>query len=166
MKNLVLTGMMGCGKTTMAGLLGKVLQRPVVDTDALVEEKAGMTIKELFSHYGEQYMRDVETAVCRELSQKEGLVIACGGGLPLRDENRRCLRENGVVIFLRRDPEETYDTMDTSGRPLAQQGKADFLLRFSQREPVYRSFSHITVRDFSSPEATLEEILNKLEGSL
>lgn len=166
MKNLVLTGMMGSGKSTMAGLLGESLCRPVVDTDDLVEKMAGMTITELFSVYGEPHMRDLETAVCRELSQKENLVIACGGGLPLREENRRCLREKGIVIFLNRNPEEIYDTIDTSGRPLAQQGKGDFLRRFAQRESIYREFSHIEILDFSSPEATRTEILKKLEGFL
>lgn len=166
MKNIVLTGMMGCGKSTIAAMLGKRLNRPVIDTDLLVEQKGGMTIQEMFSRYGETFMRDVETQVCRELARQEGLIIACGGGLPLREENRECLRENALVVFLRRDPGVTYDTMDSSGRPLAQQGKEDFLRRFETREPIYRAFSHITIDDFSSPEATLEEVLRKLEVAL
>lgn len=166
MKNLVLTGMMGCGKTTIAGLLGKRLHRSVVDTDTLVEDKAGMTITELFSLYGEEHMRELETAVCRELSQQDGLVIACGGGLPLRQENQDLLRKNGIVILLNRNPEDIYDTMDISQRPLAQQGKEDFLRRFAQRAPIYQAFSHVVIDDFSSPEATTEEILKKLEGYL
>lgn len=163
MKNIILTGMMGCGKSTLAQMLGETLHRNVVDTDTLVEEKAGMTISQIFAQYGEEHMRELETAVCRELSQQENLIIATGGGLPLRQENRDYLRSTGTVFFLNRDPAQIYDTMDKSGRPLAQQGKAAFLQRFSDREPIYRDFSHIIIQDFSTPQHTLSEILTKLE---
>ena len=66
MKNIILTGMMGSGKSTCARLLGKALNRPVVDTDDLVEKKGGMGISEMFAKYGEGYMRELETAVCRD----------------------------------------------------------------------------------------------------
>ena len=87
MKNIILCGMMGCGKTTCANLLGTKLGRQVVDTDDLVVKKAGMSISELFAAQGEAAMRDLETQVARELSEKQDLVIATGGGLPLREEN-------------------------------------------------------------------------------
>lgn len=163
MKNIILTGMMGCGKSTLAQMLGELLHRRVVDTDALVEEKAGMTISQIFAQYGEEHMRELETAACRELSQQENLIIATGGGLPLRQENRDYLRSTGTVFFLNRDPAQIYDTMDKSGRPLAQQGKTAFLQRFSDREPIYRDFAHIIIQDFSTPQHTLSEILTKLE---
>lgn len=166
MKHIVLCGMMGCGKTTMARLLGQYYGLPAVDTDELVERQAAMTISEIFARQGEDAFRDMETAVCRELSGKENLVIATGGGLPLRAENRALLRENGIVLFLRRDPGSIYDSVDMSGRPLGQQGKEAFLRRFSQREPIYREFSHIVIENFSSPEETLREIVSKLEGQL
>ena len=108
----------------------------------------------------------METQVARELSEKQDLVIATGGGLPLREENRNLLRTTGVVVFLRRDPGEIYDTGDMSGRPLGQQGRDAFLGRFAQREPIYQAFSHIIINDFSSPEATVAEIITKLEGKL
>lgn len=164
MKNIILTGMMGCGKSTLARLLGESLRRPVVDTDELVEQAAGMSISQIFAQHGEGYMRDIETTVCRKLSTEENLIVATGGGLPLRQENRDYLRSTGTVFFLNRNPEEIYDTMDTSGRPLAQQGKAAFLQRFHDREPIYRAFSHIIIQDFSTPENTLAEILAALEA--
>lgn len=166
MKNIILCGMMGCGKTTCANLLGKKLGRQVVDTDDLVVKKAGMSISELFATQGEAAMRDLETQVARELSEQQGLIIATGGGLPLREENRSLLRTTGIVVFLRRDPGEIYDTGDMSGRPLGQQGREAFLNLFAQREPIYQAFSHIVINDFSSPEATVAEILTKLEGQL
>lgn len=162
MKNIILTGMMGCGKSTCGRLLSRRLGLPVIDTDDLVVEKAGMPIGELFAARGEESMRDLETQVCQELSRKEGLIIATGGGLPLREENRTALRSTGTVFFLNRSPEEIYDTMDTSGRPLAQQGRDAFLDRFRQREAIYRAFAHVVVEDFSTPEATVSEILYTL----
>lgn len=166
MKNIILCGMMGCGKTTCANLLGTKLGLQVVDTDALVVEKAGMSISDLFATQGETAMRNLETQVARELSGKRDLIIATGGGLPLREENRNLLRTTGLVVFLRRDPGEIYDTGDMSGRPLGQQGRDAFLARFAQRESIYQAFSHIVINDFSSPEATVAEILAKLEGKL
>lgn len=166
MKHIVLTGMMGCGKSTCARILGKKLHRLVVDTDDLVEQKAGMTIAEIFAQQGEEEMRRIETEVCRELSCQRGLIIATGGGLPLREENRNYLRDNSLVFFLNRAPSEIFDTGDMSRRPLAQQGKEAFLQRFSQREPIYRTFCHYEITDFSSPEATVEAILNITEEQL
>ena len=166
MENIILCGMMGCGKTTCANLLGGKLGRQVVDTDDLVVKKAGMSISELFAAQGETAMRDLETEVARELSRRSDLIIATGGGRPLREENRQLLRDTGIVVFLRRDPGEIYDTADMSDRPLGQQGRDAFLSRFAQREPIYQEFSQIIIHDFSSPEATVAEILTKLEGKL
>lgn len=166
MKNIILTGMMGSGKSTCARLLGNALNRTVIDTDDLVVEKAGMSISEIFEKYGEGYMRDLETQVCRELGRQEDLIIATGGGLPLREENRNALRENGIVVFLARDPGEIYASMDASGRPLAQQGRDAFIERFYQREPVYLAFSHVVVEEFASPAITVKNIMDKLEALL
>ena len=163
MKNIILTGMMGSGKTTIAKLLGETLHRQVIDTDEMVERMESMTISQIFDTFGEEYMRQKETEACKHLSEKRNLIIATGGGLPMRETNRAYLRKNGIVIFLNRDPGTIYDTMDASGRPLAQQGRDAFVRRFADREPVYRAFSHIVVNDFSCPENTMAEILRKLE---
>ena len=166
MKNIILTGMMGNGKTTIAALLGKKLHRQVIDTDDVVVELGGMSIAEMFSVHGEEFMRKLETESCKLLSKKTDLIIATGGGLPMREENRAYLRESGIVVFLNRDPGITYDTMDRTGRPLAQQGREAFVQRFLDREPIYREFSHVVINDFSCPENTVAEILEKLEAEL
>lgn len=163
MKNIVLIGMMGCGKTTLGTMLAQKLGRKLVDTDALIVAREGRSINEIFATDGESYFRERELDVSKELGQVQDLIIACGGGLPMRAACMEALKQNGTVIWLCRDPGETYDTMDNSGRPLAQQGRQDFLDRFAQREPIYRKWADIVIEDFSSPEVTLNKILEALK---
>ena len=163
MKNIVLIGMMSCGKSTIGAMLAEALGRTLVDTDALIVEREGRSISEMFATDGEGYFRDQELGVSEELARERDLVIACGGGLPLRPDCIGSLKYSGTVIWLRRDPGETYDTMDISARPLAQQGRQNFLDRFAQREPIYRACADIVIEDFSSPEITLNKILEALQ---
>ena len=163
MNNIILIGMMGCGKTTVGTMLAQKLNRTLVDTDELIVQREGRSINEMFAADGEGYFRERELEVSRELGQTQDLIIACGGGLPLRSDCITPLKASGTVIWLRRDPGETYDTMDTAARPLAQQGRQDFLDRFAQREPIYRSCADIVIDDFSSPDATLNQILEALK---
>ena len=162
MKNIVLIGMMGCGKSTVGALLAERLGRTFVDTDALIEKWEGRSISEIFAADGEGYFRDQELGVSEELARQQDLVIACGGGLPMRPDCIGSLKYSGTVIWLRRDPGETYDTMETAGRPLAQQGREGFLARFAQREPIYREWAEFVIEDFSSPENTLNAVLEVL----
>lgn len=163
MKNIVLIGMMGCGKSTIGALLAEKLGRKLVDTDELIVEREGRSINEMFAIDGEEYFRARELDISQELGQTQDLVIACGGGLPLRSDCIDALKQNGIVIWLCRDPAETYDTMDTAGRPLAQQGRQDFLDRFTQREPIYHACADHVIVDFSSPDATLNAVLAVLD---
>lgn len=145
-KNIVLIGMMGCGKTTVGRLLSRRLSLPLTDTDALVEERAGCAIRDIFRDYGEGRFRDWECLVSKELSGQSGLVIACGGGLPLQEEAMAFLKRSGTVFWLDRDPGETYDSLDTSGRPLAQAGREEFIHLYHDRAPVYRRWADHLVR--------------------
>jgi len=162
-RNIVLIGMMSCGKSTIGAMLAKKLGWDLVDTDQLIESREGRSISEIFATDGEGYFRDQELGVSEELARGRNLVIACGGGLPMRADCIGSLKYSGTVIWLCRDPGETYDSMDTSGRPLAQQGKQDFLNRFAQREPIYRQWADHVITDFSSPEHTLNAILEVLK---
>ncbi len=163
MKNLYLIGMMGCGKTTCGNLLSRRLERPFLDTDQTLEKETGKSVSQIFAEEGEGYFRDLETDLCRRLAKTRGRIVACGGGLPLREENRKLLRESGRVIFLRRDPGEIFDAVDMDGRPLGQGEKQAFLDRFAQRLPLYEAAAHIIIREFSTPEVTVEAIINALE---
>lgn len=163
MKNIVLIGMMGCGKTTCANLLAQKLGRAAVDTDAIIVERQGRAISDIFAAEGEGYFRDLETAVAEELGQKSDLIIATGGGLPMRAENVAALRENGVIFWLKRDPASTFASESMDGRPLAQEGQEAFVRRFEQRSPLYQAAADHVITDFTSPEITVGEILKCLE---
>ena len=105
-KNIVLTGMMGCGKTTVGRLLSARLGRPLVDTDALIEEREGRSIPQIFAQSGEDWFRRAEQAAAEDVARRTGLIVACGGGLHLRDAAIAPLRASGTVLFLARDPVE------------------------------------------------------------
>ena len=160
--NLILIGMMGCGKSTVGGLLARRLGWELADTDSLIEAREGCSIPALFAQRGEGYFRDCERQVSEELSRRTGLVIACGGGLPLREDCIGPLRESGTIIFLHRPPEEIYDKVSMAGRPLGQQGREAFLARYAQREPVYQACAHHPVEVQATPEETAARILEVL----
>ena len=161
-QNLALIGMMGSGKTTCGRLLAQRLGRPFVDCDQQIEERAGRSIPEFFATRGEAAFRELESRVLQELSAQSGLVIATGGGAVLRPENANALRRGGLVIFLARPAEDIYDSLATQHRPLAQNGRQDFLDTFARRLPLYRAAADLTVTGFASPEATVDEILTGL----
>ena len=163
MKNIILIGMMGCGKTTVGRLRAQALGRELVDTDEAIERREGRSISDIFAQEGEPYFRDLEAALCQELAQRDGLAVACGGGLPLRDACMEGLAPGGVVFWLDRDPGETYDSLDTSGRPLAQAGREAFLRRYEQRAPTYRRWADHIISQAASPEAAARSILQILQ---
>lgn len=162
MKHIVLTGMMGTGKSTVGRRLAQLLGRSFVDTDHLIEEEEGRTIPAIFQQEGEGYFRQREVAVAKALAQKEELVIACGGGLPTVADAIGPLYDGGTVFFLNRDPREIYKTVSMAGRPLGQGGQADFLARFAQRETIYRQWSHYEITGHSTSEQAVTKILEVL----
>lgn len=133
--NIVLIGMPGCGKSTVGYMVSKNKQKAFVDTDTLIAEKAGMEIREIFSKYGEEYFRKMESEVIRELSLKTGLVISTGGGAVVRAENVRELKRNGKLYFLDRPIE---NIIPTKNRPLSDD--IEKLTRlYKERLPIYRA---------------------------
>ncbi len=151
-KNIILIGMMGCGKSTVGALLARRFHLTLADTDALIERREGRSIPEIFASDGEAHFRALELALCRELSGQQGLVIACGGGLPLQEEAIAALKKNGLVFWLDRDPGETYYGLDVSGRPLAQGGREDFLARYSVRSPIYHRWADFIIVKPETPQ--------------
>ena len=152
-QNIVLIGMMGCGKTTVGHLLSQRFRRPLTDTDALIEARQACSISDIFAQRGEAHFRALELALCQELGNQQNLIIACGGGLPLQDGAITALKQNGLVFWLDRDPGETYDALDISGRPLAQAGREAFIQRYHDRAPVYRRWADRVIPCAGGPQA-------------
>ena len=125
-----------------------------------VIEDAGRGYRRVVASPKPQSIIEIESI--RDMVDAGLVVVACGGGLPLRDDAMAPLKSSGTVVFLCRDPGETFDTVPMDARPLAQEGREAFLARFRNREPVYRFWADQIVTDFSSPEATVNAILEGL----
>jgi shikimate kinase / 3-dehydroquinate synthase len=143
--NIILTGFMGTGKTTIARALAERLGWTFLDTDLEIERRAGMSIPEIFTRHSEERFRNLERQLCRELISRQRTVIATGGGMPLDPENRKLLSSAGIVLCLRRSTEEILARVGNSRvRPmLAGKNPAervDSLLR--EREASYYSFAY------------------------
>lgn len=160
MKNIILIGMPGCGKSTIGKLLAENLCKRFVDADQEIERSKGCTIPEIFASQGEDAFRQIETATLEKLGKQSGLVIATGGGCVTRDVNYSLLRQNGTIIWVQRD----INQLPTNGRPLSRQQKLEDMYRI--REPMYRRFSDIAVQNQGTPQSTAEIILSRLEVSL
>ena len=162
MKNIILIGMMGCGKTTAGRLLAQQLGRPFVDCDELMEGHTGRTIAEIFAQDGERGFRSLESQVLEQLSNQEGLVIATGGGAVLSRKNVTSLRRNGTLVFLDRPIDQICASLDAKDRPLAQDGQQAFVARHHHRMSHYLTAADVIIHNFSTPEATVAEILEKI----
>lgn len=121
MKNLVLVGFMGSGKSCVGKKAAQELDFQFIDTDELIERRMGKTINDIFTLYGETFFRDLEKHVMRELAGRSRLVIATGGGSVIADENWGSWRRNGVIILLQTDAETAHQrTRHLNHRPLLQ----------------------------------------------
>lgn len=157
-ENVVLIGMPASGKSTVGALLSERLSRKFIDTDELIEKRAGVTIKEIFEKQGEEYFRSLESEVVREVSREHSLVISTGGGAVLRRENVKMLRENGKLFFLDRDPERLTPT---DSRPTAPD-RAAIMKRYEERYEIYKKAADFRVSSNKTPIAALKIILKEL----
>ena len=120
-RNIILTGFMGVGKTSVGTRLARDLGYRFVDTDELIEEDQKITITDIFSSFGEPYFRDVETRIIRQVLEGEDQVVSTGGGAVIREENRRAFRERGLTICLTARPEVVFERIRHEiHRPLLQ----------------------------------------------
>ena len=132
-KNIVLIGMPGCGKTTIGKKAAEVLGKTFIDTDDEIVKFAGMSIPDIFSKYGEEKFRDIESDVIKNVSGMQSAVIATGGGAVLRERNVSLLKQNGFTVFIDRPVDKLVTTSD---RPLSS--NRDLLLRrYSERYGIY-----------------------------
>jgi shikimate kinase len=159
---IALVGLPGSGKSTVGRQLARRLSLPFHDSDHVIEQRLGCSIREFFEREGEDSFRDVEQAVLDELTQREPCVLSTGGGAVLRAENRAHLHDRGQVVYLRSSPEEVFRRLrNDRNRPLLQ--VADPLQRlrdlYAVRDPLYREVAHFVIETGRPSVATLVNMI-------
>lgn len=162
MKNkVVIIGMPGSGKTTIGKILGKELSLKFYDMDEYIQKTTSKSIIELFEN-GEEYFRDIESNVCRELSQKENVLISTGGGVIKRKENIDAFKENALIIFLDRPVEKILEDVDVSKRPLLKDGKEKVINLYKERYELYKKYADEIVVNDKDMRHVIESLKNKI----
>ncbi|MDW3712571.1 MULTISPECIES: shikimate kinase AroK [Pseudomonas] len=168
MRNLILVGPMGAGKSTIGRLLAKELRLPFKDSDKEIEQRTGADIPWIFDVEGEQGFRDREQSMLQELCLADGVVVATGGGAVLRPANREALRAGGRVVYLHTSVEQQIDrTSRDRNRPLLRTADPGRVLRdlMAIRDPLYREIADIIIEtDERPPRLVVQEILERLQA--
>lgn len=156
--NIVFTGFMGVGKTTVSAYLANLLNREVIETDQYIVEKSKMDIPSIFDKFGENYFRDLESEAVAEISKKNGIVISCGGGAVIREKNVLALKENGIIIRLTATPDTVLDRVkNSSERPILNgHMNTEFIASLmAKRDNFYSNAADITI---STDGKTVDEV--------
>ncbi len=166
-QNIILTGFMATGKTTVGKLLARRLGYRFIDTDTLIEEQTGQTVREIFASQGEPAFRALEADLVTQLADEKRLVIATGGGLVLNPDNVKRLRRSGQIFCLTAAAADILHRVRQQGdtRPLLQEAdplqKITTLLR--QRDSVYRQFPQLSTAQ-QTPEQIVDNILSLINN--
>ena len=168
--NIILIGFMGVGKSAISRRLKKLTDMKEVDTDAMIVERENMSISDIFAQKGEEAFRNMETELLQELKHEKNLIISCGGGMALRDENVIIMKEAGAVVWLKARPETILKRVKNDDkRPLLRGNKnVEFIGNLlNQRSPKYEAASHFYVNtDNRSIQSISEEILKRVGKSM
>lgn len=165
MKNIILTGFMGTGKTAVGMELERLLNLKLIDVDTEIEKSEEITINEIFKQFGEPRFREIETKMIRKLSSHKNAIISTGGGAVLKQENMDILRQNGVIVCLIATPETILNrTSKSNDRPLLKVenpfAKINELLNF--RRPFYEKADIMIDTENKTPLQIAEEIIEKI----
>ena len=152
-ENIILIGMPGCGKSSIARMLSEMTGREAIDADACIVKKIGCSIPEYFKTHSEAEFRAVETQVLREIGALSGKIIATGGGCVTIPENKCLLTQNGMVFYIRRD----VNLLPTNGRPLSKAGSLNEMYKI--RRPMYESFADAQIDNAASIQEAAGRIM-------
>lgn len=153
---------MGTGKSTIARQLSKQLDKPFFEMDEMIVQKEGMEISDIFKEKGEDYFRNVETTLLKNLLQKERGILSCGGGIVLRDENIQAMKNHGTVILLTATPETILKRVKhNQSRPVLNGKKNinDITKLMKERESRYQMAADITI---STDDKSLSQICEEI----
>ena len=165
MKTIILTGMMGAGKTTVAKILAKKLNIKSIDIDSLIEQNEGEKISEIFSEKGEEYFRKIEKNTIDNIFTRENLVISLGGGALENNETREFLLTNSTVIYLQTSPEIIFERIKSNTeRPLlcGNMSVEKISEILEKREKNYQTATYKITTDNKTPDQIAEEIIGVL----
>lgn len=161
--NIYIVGMMGAGKTCIGKIVAKKTHRRFVDTDALIEEQAGMTVAEIFAAEGEAGFRRRETAALSRLARKRNCIVSTGGGVVERKENIGLMRKSGTVVWLKRDLNTVIQNPRIRRRPLLEKDPKAIFGLMEKREPLYKKACHFVVYNDKERMETVRQILRIIE---
>lgn len=157
LRNIILVGFMGTGKSTIAQVLAEQLNWSMVDTDQRIEALANATIPDIFSSKGEVFFRQLESDVIREVMSQSKQVIATGGGAVLKQENREYMMKNGLVIALKADEETIIERVSSdSNRPLVQGDVKEKVHQLMQQRKAAYDFAPLQV---DTSNKSIDEII-------
>ncbi len=164
--NIMLIGFMGCGKSTISNYLSHILEMEDLETDEFIVKREDMTINEIFQRKGEDYFRNCETNALKELQTRQGIIISCGGGMPMREENVDLMKKNGKIVLLTASPETVYNRVKYSNqRPLLNGNmNVEYISDLmAKRQEKYESIADIVVNTDDKPiHVIAEEVVSKL----
>ena len=163
MKNVYIVGMMGAGKTCIGKIVAQKIKCRFIDTDTFVENRAGMSVAEIFEAEGEAGFRKRETEALRFLAKKHNCIISTGGGIILRNENIELMRNSGIVIWLKRDLHKVLENRRIRTRPLLAKDPTVIFDLMKKREPLYEKACHHKVPNDKDRMAAVYEILRIIE---
>lgn len=153
-KNIVLIGMPGCGKSTAGKILAQKLHRDILDTDEEIVKTDGRTIPEIFENDGEKFFRDLETETVETVGKQLSKIIATGGGAVIKKENRDALKQNGTIIYLKKD----LSLLSLEGRPLSKNEDAVRKI-YEERKDIYEAFADFAVEVDADAEITAKRVI-------
>lgn len=163
MKNIILIGMPGCGKSTFGKRLAEEMHRTFYDADEVLVMREHRSIENFFAE-SEAAFRAAETRTLKFLAEKENAIIATGGGAVTRPENMEILSQNGVIVFIDRKPEKIYESINDIVRPLLTEDKLRLFKLYEERIALYQQYATYIIGNNGSSEETVEKLLNYVRG--
>jgi shikimate kinase len=166
MRNIVLIGFMGSGKTVVSKVLSKKLKMKIKDTDELIEKKTKLKIKEIFAKYGEEYFREIEKKVVSNVSKRKNIIISTGGGIVKNELNIKNLKKNGIIVYLKNSFLTSVKRLkNKKDRPLFDhQNLKNTKKLFNLRQKLYKNAADIIIKtDNKSIKEVAKEIIEKIK---